>query len=62
MHNLKIKVHAQNLEGSKGMEMHTMNSVYVTEIDKVVRYDCDTYEKNGELKVKLLAATGRETP
>lgn len=49
MHNLKIKVHAQNLEGSKGMEMLTMNSVYVTEIDKVVRYDCDTYEKNGEL-------------
>ena len=54
MHNLKIKLHAMNLEGSKGLEILSQNSLFVTEIDKVVRYDCNTYQKNGEIRVKLL--------
>jgi len=62
MHNLKIKLHAKNLEGSKGLEILSQNSVFVTEIDRVIRYDCDTYQKNGEIIVKLLPQDGREIP
>ena len=62
MHNLKIKLHAKNLEGSKGLEILSQNSVFVTEIDRVIRYDCETYQKNGEIIVKLLPQDGREIP
>ena len=62
MHNLKIKVHDHDLEGSKAIELECINAIIVTEINKVRIYDSVTYELCGEIKVQLLAAEGREAP
>lgn len=62
MHNLKVKVHDQDLEGSKAIELECINAIIVTEINKVRIYDSESFELKGEIKVKLLAKDGREEP
>lgn len=60
MHNFKVNVSAENLEGSKGLEYISMNQFLVTKIDKVIAYDCDTYQAIDELPIKLLVTETRE--
>jgi hypothetical protein len=61
MHNLKVKVHGQNLEGSKAVEIKSMGKFLVTETDKVQMYDSYTFEKVGDpLPIKLLPTETRE--
>jgi hypothetical protein len=61
MHNLKVKVHGQNLEGSKAIEIKSMGKFLVTEVDKVQMYDSYTFEKVGDpLPIKLLPTETRE--
>ena len=61
MHNLRIKVQSQNLEGSKALEIKSMGKFMVTETDKVSLYDSYTFEKYGEdLPIKLLPTETRE--
>lgn len=60
MHNFKVNVSAENLEGSKGIEFISMNMFFVTKIDKVIAYDCDSYQQIDELPIKLLVTETRE--
>ena len=61
MHNLRVKVQADNLEGSKAVEIKSMGKFCVTQTDKVCLYDSYTFEKYGEdLPIKLLPTETRE--
>jgi hypothetical protein len=42
-HNFKVTILEKNLEGSKGVEFGSLGIFFVTEIDKVVMYNTDTY-------------------
>lgn len=60
MHNLKVCVNSENFEGAKAMEIVTMNTFLVTQIDKVLMFDSETYEQVGEIPIKLLPTETRE--
>ena len=60
MHNLKVCVNNDNLEGSFGLSLESMNCFLVTNIDKVIMYDSDTFQERGRIPIKLLVAEGRE--
>ena len=47
MHNLKVCVNNDNLEGSFGIALESMNCFLVTNIDKVIMYDSDTFQQIG---------------
>jgi hypothetical protein len=60
LHNFKVNVCQDNLEGSKGLEFTSMNIFLVTKIDKVRIYDSTTYEQLDEIPIKLLPTETRE--
>lgn len=43
MHNLKVCVDNDNLEGSFGLALDTMNTFLVTKVNKVIIYDSDSF-------------------
>lgn len=51
---------SENLEGSKGLELKSMDIFLCSKIDKVVMYDSMTFEELGDLPVKLLKTETRE--
>lgn len=60
MHNFKVNINNENLEGSKGVEFEKLEIFFVTKIDRVIMYDANTYEEKGELAIKLLPSETRE--
>lgn len=60
LHNFKVNVNPDNLEGSKGLEIVSMNQFLVTKIDKVLIYDCNTYARVSEIPITLLKTETRE--
>lgn len=43
MHNLRVCVNSLNLEGATGLELATSNVFLVTNIDKILMFDCDNF-------------------
>lgn len=43
LHNFKVTVNNENLEGSKGLEFGKLGIFLVTKTDKVILYDSSTY-------------------
>ena len=60
LHNFKVPVVNENLEGSKGLELTTMNIFLVTKTDRIVMYNSITFEEMGEIPIKLLKTETRE--
>ena len=60
MHNLKVCVQGENYAGSIALEIVTMNTFLVSKIDKVLMFDSDTFQKCGEIPIKLLPTETRE--
>lgn len=43
MHDFKVPISDDNLEGSIGLELTKMNTYLVSKVDKVMMYDADTF-------------------
>ena len=48
------------MEGSICLELTTMNNFLVSKIDKIIMYDCETFEELDSVPVQLLKADTRE--
>ena len=59
-HDFKVPISNENLEGSLGVEINSMNSFLVSKIDKVTIHDSDTFEPVDTLPIQLLKADTRE--
>lgn len=60
LHNFKVNVVAENLEGSKGLELKSMDIFLCSKIDKVIMYDSLTFDEIGALPLKLFPTETRE--
>lgn len=60
LHNYRVPVVAENLDGSKGLELSNLNVFCVSRIDKITMYDASNFEVKGELPISLLKADTRE--
>ena len=60
MHNIRVCLNDGNFEGSKAIELISMNTFLVTQIDKVLMYDSDTFKVCGEIPITLLKTETRE--
>lgn len=60
MHNLRVNVNSEQLEGSKGLELQGDNLFLITKIDKVLVYDSDTFTQVSEVPIALLKTETRE--
>ena len=60
IHNFKVSVVDTNLEGSKALEIVSMNVFMCSRKDSVYIYDSYTYKEIGKLEVTLLKSVERE--
>ena len=60
LHNFKVNVVDENLEGSKGLELKSMDIFLCSKIDKVVMYDSMNFQEIADLPIKLLITETRE--
>ena len=59
-HDFKVPINAENLEGSIGIELRSMNCYLVSKIDKVIIYSSTNFQELGQIPIKLLKADTRE--
>ena len=43
MHDFRVPVMSDNLEGSMGIDLQTMNAFLVTKIDKIFIFDAESF-------------------
>ena len=60
MHNLRVQVSNINFEGSKSIEILSMEIIMVTNVDKLMLFENITYQKVGEIPIPLLKTESRE--
>lgn len=60
MHNLKVNVMAENFEGGFGISMHKNNIFLVAKVDTIMIFDCETFNCQGKIPIKLLPTETRE--
>jgi hypothetical protein len=60
MHNLRICVDDQSLEGAKALEIVSSNLFLVSKIDQVLIYDSLTFRVCGRIPISLLTSVDRE--
>ena len=60
MHNLKVNVLADNLEGAFGMALPLLGCFLVAKVDQVKIYSEKTFKQIGSIPVKLLVTETRE--
>ena len=60
MHNLRVCVSSINFEGSKAIEMDSLDMIIATNIDKLLLFENTTYQKVGEIAIPLLKTESRE--
>jgi hypothetical protein len=60
MHNLKVCVNDTNFEGSKALELPNSNTILVTNIDKVLIFEMESFKNIGNLPITLLQSETRE--
>lgn len=51
VHNFKVNVFNQNLEGSKIIELQSINAFVVTTLSGILMYDSNTFQQIGALNV-----------
>ena len=59
-HDFKVPVQSENLEGSIGIELKSMNCYLISKIDQVIIYDSDTFQPIDNIPISLLKADTRE--
>ena len=59
-HDFKVPISNENLEGSIGLELRSMNCYLVSKIDKVIIYNSSNFTEIGTIPIKLLKADTRE--
>ena len=42
-HNFCVPTVQNNMEGSKGLDLKTMNAFLITKVDEIIMYDSDTF-------------------
>jgi hypothetical protein len=50
----------ENLEGSKGLELETMNAFLISKVDKIIMYSSGKFEELDRVPIKLLESVSRE--
>ena len=60
IHNFKVTVDNTNLEGSKVLEIKSMDLIMCSRKDCVYLYDSYTYKEKGKLEITLLKSIERE--
>lgn len=60
IHDYKVPVSHEILEGSMGLDLPTMKAFLITNIDKIYMYDSETYQRIGEMPITLLQTETRE--
>jgi len=61
-HDYKVSISSDNLEGSQGLEISSMNTFLVTNVNKIIMYDTETFQPYGEVPIKLLEDTEHREP
>ena len=59
-HDFKVPITDQNLEGALGLDLPKLAAFLITNIDRIYIYDSKTYQKIGEMPIKLLKTQMRE--
>ena len=56
-HDLRVNVMEQDLDGSRGLSIESLNAFLISKVNKISFYDIDTYEEieDCQINVKLLA-------
>ena len=62
VHDFKIPITTENLEGSTGLELKKMKAFIVSKINKIVLYDANTFKEFGTIPIDLLKVDSREPP
>ena len=60
IHDYKVPISHEILEGSMGLDLPTMKAFLITNIDKIYMYDSETYQRIGEMPITLLQTETRE--
>lgn len=60
IHDYKVPISHEILEGSMGLDLPSMNAFLVTNIDKIYVHDSETYQRIGEMPITLLKTETRE--
>jgi hypothetical protein len=60
IHNFKVSVISENLEGSKALELESLKAFLSTTKNGVNIYDSYTYQLKGALDIELLTSKERE--
>jgi hypothetical protein len=60
IHDFKVPISSENLEGSIALELKSMNAYLVSKIDKVIVYDSSTFKEVDQIPITLLKADTRE--
>lgn len=60
IHDYKVPISHEILEGSMGLDLPTMKAFLITNIDKIYMYDSETYQRIGEMPITLLKTETRE--
>jgi hypothetical protein len=60
MHNLRICVQGRDFQGSLGLDLSSMNTFIVTNVDKILMFDSETYNKVQVIQIPLLKTETRE--
>lgn len=52
-HDFRVNVFQDNLSGSKGVAIDTMNAILVSKYDTITFYEMDTYRKIDSCQIKI---------
>ena len=59
-HNLKVCIDDENFEGSTGLALPKHDIFLISKVDKMLIYDSITYQRVGEIPIKLFVSQERE--
>lgn len=59
-HDFMVPIMSENLEGSKGLELESMNAFLVSKVDKIIMYSTSKFEELDRVPIKLLESVSRE--
>ena len=60
MHDFRVSVAEENLEGSIGLEFSSMDAFLVSKVDKIVVYDAKNFKEIDTVPITLLVSVTRE--
>ena len=60
IHNFKVTVNDENMEGSKGIEFARLGLFLISKVDKALLYDSSSFRHLAQIPIKLLKSETRE--